>query len=132
MKGHEIAKTTPIRELFSSTFTSRVRAHSGFLLVAEGFCSVTDIALLHVGAAVFEGFENKRLFGVAYIKTWNEILAIFRQLYPDKETYEDFDDRRKEISHYDTTASLAVLKGFGKDGWKQIEEAIKENIGKYA
>ena len=97
----------------------------------EAFCSITDIALLHVGAAILDGFENKRLYGVSDILTWNDILAIFRQLYPEKKTYEDFDERRKEISHYDTEASLAVLKGFGRDGWKPTNEAIKENLARY-
>jgi len=91
-------------------------------------CSATDIALLHVGACVLKGVENKRLFGTSHIATWNDILSHFRRLYPNQQAYDDFDERRKELSHYDENSSMEVLKQFGQDGWKSLEDAIKENI----
>ncbi|GAA5823840.1 hypothetical protein JCM5353_006375 [Sporobolomyces roseus] len=106
MKTNEIAKMTPV----------------------QAMCSATDIALLHVGACVLPRVENKRLFGTSHIATWNDILSHFRRLYPNQQAYEDFDERRKEISHYDEGSSLEVLKKFGQDGWKSLEDAIRDNI----
>ncbi|GAA6022202.1 hypothetical protein JCM11491_002431 [Sporobolomyces phaffii] len=110
MESNEIAKSTPV----------------------QAFCSATDVALLHVGAAVLGSIENRRLFGVSDILTWNDILAILRRLYPERAMYDDFDERRKELTEYDTTASLDILRALGQTGWKSIEEAIGENVAKYA
>lgn len=103
-----------------------------FLGAIEAFCSAQDIALLHVGAATLESFENHRFFGISDILTWNEILSIFRRLYPDRDIFEDFDDRRKEDTKYDTKSALELLKEVGQTGWKPIEEAIRENVEKFA
>ncbi|GAA5880467.1 hypothetical protein JCM16303_005392 [Sporobolomyces ruberrimus] len=107
-----------------------------FLKVTNERAKVTpipqDIALLHVGAATLESFENHRFFGISDVLTWNEILSIFRRLYPDRDIFEDFDDRRKEDTKYDTKSALELLKEVGQTGWKPIEEAIRENVENFA
>ncbi|KIX01426.1 uncharacterized protein Z518_09152 [Rhinocladiella mackenziei CBS 650.93] len=47
------------------------------------FVNVQDTVRVHVGALIYPDVNGERLFDFAYPCTWNDILAIFRKLYPD-------------------------------------------------
>jgi len=97
--------------------------------------SVDDIALLHVGALTLAGISNERLIGSAVRVSWNEVLAIFRKNFPQKEFYDDIPgaETPSRESIYETANSLEVLKRMGKEtGWTSFEQALLETVTPFA
>ncbi|GAA5872631.1 hypothetical protein JCM8547_003714 [Rhodosporidiobolus lusitaniae] len=99
---------------------------------ALNWVSVTDIALLHLGAILLPSstLPPQRLFGAAGSTNINEWLAIFRELEPEKQFLPDFPDKTEDKAVYDTKGALTVLKAFGQQGFKDLKIAAKENIPK--
>ncbi|KAH7076218.1 NAD-P-binding protein [Paraphoma chrysanthemicola] len=92
----------------------------------QHFINTNDNALLHVGALLHPEVQNERLFGFAEPYSWNSILAILRKLYPGQKLPEDLPGLGKDLSHPPKERSEFVLKGFGQDGYKGLEESLKE------
>ncbi|CZT05838.1 uncharacterized protein RAG0_11766 [Rhynchosporium agropyri] len=84
-----------------------------------------NCARLHVGALLDTTVENQRLFGYAEPYTWNEILAIFRRLYPDRNFMDDLVDAGRDLSTVTNERTAEVLRRFGKPGLTTLEESIK-------
>ncbi|GAA5859378.1 hypothetical protein JCM8547_002007 [Rhodosporidiobolus lusitaniae] len=99
---------------------------------AEGLnaVAVTDVALVHLGALLLPSstLPPQRLFACAHSANGNDFLALFRRLEPGKTWPEDKDGRYEDRTVYDTEGALTVLRAFGKEGWKSLEEAVRENI----
>ncbi|GAA5820064.1 hypothetical protein JCM10212_006423 [Sporobolomyces blumeae] len=105
-KTNEIAKNTPV----------------------QAFVAASDIGVIHLGALVLSNVTGQRFYGTPSLMTWNDVLAIFRSLYPSHKFFDDFDKRKKEDSTYDDANSRDVLRRMGRDGWKTMEEAMRENV----
>ncbi|GAA5859398.1 hypothetical protein JCM8547_002015 [Rhodosporidiobolus lusitaniae] len=97
---------------------------------AFNYVAVTDIALLHLGALLVPSstVSPQRLFGAAGSMNGNDVLAIFRQLAPEKEFPQDFPGMVPDGGVYDRKGAEAILHAFGKEGWKSLEEAVKETV----
>ncbi|PVH85433.1 aldehyde reductase [Cadophora sp. DSE1049] len=84
-----------------------------------------DCARLHVGALLDAAVENQRLFGYAEPYTWNEMLAIFRKLYPDRKFMDDLPDAGRDLSIVTNESAAEVLRKFGKPGFTTFEESVR-------
>ncbi|GAA6016844.1 hypothetical protein JCM11491_001825 [Sporobolomyces phaffii] len=116
-----------IRDLFTGKSDNALK-----LLPDLDLVPVVDIASLHVGALLLPSVKSQRLFASAYARTWNDVLAEFRKLYPAKSFYPDVADPNPSFQVYDTDASLAVLRALGQDGWTPLEVAIDQNVRAFA
>ncbi|KAH7321482.1 hypothetical protein BKA65DRAFT_512273 [Rhexocercosporidium sp. MPI-PUGE-AT-0058] len=84
-----------------------------------------DCARLHVGALLDPSVENQRLFGYAEPYTWNEILGVFRSMYPDRKFMDDLPDAGRDLSTVTNERAAEVLRKFGMPGFTTLEESIK-------
>lgn len=84
-----------------------------------------DCARLHVGALLDPDVENQRLFGYAEPYTWNDILAMFRRMYPDRAFMADLPDQGQDLSTVANERASEVLRKFGRPGFTPLEESVK-------
>lgn len=98
------------------------------MIVAEHFIDVQDNARLHLIALTNPSVKNERLFGFAAPYNWNDILAILRELYPDKKIVDDIPDIGKDLSHPPSERAEALLKEFGQPGWTTLKDSISRTF----
>ena len=84
-----------------------------------------DCARLHVGALLDSDVENQRLFGYAEPYNWNELLAIFRKMYPNRKFIDDLPEQGQDLSSVSSETAVEVLKKFGRPGFTPLEESVK-------
>ncbi|KAL2787947.1 hypothetical protein BJX66DRAFT_309711 [Aspergillus keveii] len=101
-------------------------------LPATFYADVKDVALLHVAAALDPDVKNARLQAWGHSANWNEILAILRELRPNKKFVDDYPDPHHLRVSIDQAESVALLNKWrqrpGKGGWTSLEDSILENI----
>lgn len=93
----------------------------------EYFVDVQDNALLHVAAAIHPGVESERVFAFAEAVNGDRILAILRQLYPDRAFPADFQSEKDLSDIVPRKRAEALLQDMGKGGWTSLEESVKRN-----
>lgn len=94
----------------------------------QWFIDVTDNARLHVAALLHPDVKGQRLLGAAAAWNWNDVLAILRREFPDKEFIGDMELGR-DISIVENGRSVQVLQDvYGQEGWTGLEESIGENV----
>ncbi|KAL5319509.1 hypothetical protein ACEPPN_012564 [Leptodophora sp. 'Broadleaf-Isolate-01'] len=84
-----------------------------------------DCARLHVGALLDTSVENQRLFGYAEPYTWNEMLGVFRSMYPNRKFMDDLPDAGRDLSTVTNERAAEVLRKFGRPGFTSLKESIK-------
>lgn len=72
--------------------------------------------------------ESQRLFGYAEPYTWNELLAIFRTMYPDRKFCDDIADQGKDLSTVSSEGAEEVLRRMGGKGFTTLEDSIKSAV----
>ncbi|KAM0552662.1 hypothetical protein ACHAPJ_007759 [Fusarium lateritium] len=96
---------------------------------ASFYADVKDVAMVHVAAVLDPEVKNARIQSWGRSTHWNEILAIFRKLRPDKEFVEDFPNPQHLRISVDQSDALGLLKKWsGKEGWASLEESVFDNI----
>jgi len=91
------------------------------------YVNVRDDARLHVAALIDPSANGQRLFAFAGTYTWNDVLAIFRKLEPNKQFLEDRDEG-EDLSEVPNQAAEELLKKHYGHGWTSLEESVKENL----
>ena len=76
---------------------------------------VKDIALIHVAAVLDPEVKNARLFSWGHSAHWNDMLAILRELRPQKSFVDDYPDPYHLKVSIDQSESLALLKKWNLD-----------------
>ncbi|CRG83653.1 Aldehyde reductase 2 [Talaromyces islandicus] len=90
---------------------------------------VKDCALLHVAAILDPEVRNARIPGWGQYCNWNDILAIMRRLYPEKQFIDDLPGMGRLQLTTDCTQALALLEKWGgQKGWKSLEETVADNM----
>jgi len=90
---------------------------------------VKDVGLLHVAAVLDGEVKNKRLQAWAQGCTWNDILAILRELYPDRKFIDDLPGQERPGVTSDFTLQMELLKKWGnQEGWRTLEQTIEDNM----
>jgi hypothetical protein len=98
------------------------------MLPPQYFIDVVDNAKLHVAVLIHPSVENERLLGYAEPWNWNDVLKIFRGMFPDKTFLEDMDLGR-DVSIVDNGRALELLKEvYGMEKWTGLEESVKANV----
>ena len=91
------------------------------------FIDVRDCAKLHVAALVDPETSNERLWGFAEPFNWNDLLAIYRKVWPEKKFIDDLENLGVDESILDTTGALKALQNvFGQSAWTSLETTIRE------
>jgi hypothetical protein len=92
------------------------------------FIDVEDDAKLHVIALTDPKANGQRIFGFAAPFNWNDILAIFREAYPDKEFIEDFKDDSRDLSEVPNAEAERLLKEHYGKGWTSLKESVLNTV----
>lgn len=93
----------------------------------EYFVDVQDDALLHVAAAVHPGVQSERIFAFAEPMNADEILAIFRRLYPSRSFPSNLQADEDLSDIVPRQRAEALLRDMGKEGWTSLEESLRRN-----
>ncbi|KAF2006825.1 NAD(P)-binding protein [Amniculicola lignicola CBS 123094] len=127
----------PEHQGFPSTIAWGYAAFTGgemFKAIAEAikpqyFISLTDTALLHISALIHSDVHHERLFGFAQPYTFNDLLAIYRKLFPGKKFEEDIEglgEDKMKVPNQRAEEVLGWVKkgGDGGQGWEGLESAV--------
>ena len=88
-----------------------------------------DVAALHVAAALDPGVKNARLQAWAQYCNWNDVLAVMRKLYPQRQFIDDLPNQAELSISTDLGQSLGLLKKWAhKDKWTSLEETVADNM----
>ncbi|KKZ68352.1 hypothetical protein EMCG_05972 [[Emmonsia] crescens] len=90
------------------------------------YVNVRDNALVHVAALIYADVRAERLFAFAHPYNWNDILAVMRKLYPDREFIDDLPDLGRDLSKITNQGAEDLLRRISGSGWAGFEETIKE------
>jgi hypothetical protein len=92
----------------------------------EKFIDIDDDARLHLGAVIHPDVKGERVFGVAQDYNWNDCLAVFREMYPDKKLPEDRPGLGRDISICTAKPRAEwLLKEIGKDECTSLEDSLR-------
>lgn len=90
---------------------------------------VRDIAVLHVAAALDPSVQNARLYGWDKPFNWNDMLAIFRKLQPDKTFVDDLESHDKLLGTVDASVEKGLVEKWGgRRGWISLEEGVRDAL----
>lgn len=89
------------------------------------YINVQDNARVHVAALILSDVVGERLFSFAYPFNWNDILAVFRKLYPQRKFREDYEDIGQDLSKVSNGRAEDLIKRLGRPGWASLEESVK-------
>ena len=96
---------------------------------AEWFVNVRDTARLHIAALIHPKVQNERIFAFAERYNWNDILAILRELYPEKDFGEYIKDCGRDLTEVpEREKAEELLKEMGRRGWTGLEESVRDNL----
>jgi hypothetical protein len=91
--------------------------------------NVKDVAVLHVATILDEDIKEERIQAWAARFNWNDVLAIMRRLYPTHKFVDDFSEPAAVSTTTDDIVALKLLKKWaGQDGWKSLEDGIRETL----
>ncbi|GLA19226.1 hypothetical protein AnigIFM62618_006895 [Aspergillus niger] len=89
-----------------------------------------DVALLHVAGLTLPDVNNERIFAFGNPFTWNEVISIFRNAFPDREFPSELPCADKRI-RYDIgpdARAQDLLRVMGKPGWSTLEDTLMANV----
>ena len=89
--------------------------------------NVQDTARLHVAALLAPDLQNKRILAFAQPYNWNDVLAVLRKSFPEKNFVEDDPSIGRDLSELDNSQETELLRAFGTNGFTGLEESVKEN-----
>ncbi|KAF2500119.1 NAD dependent epimerase/dehydratase [Lophium mytilinum] len=92
------------------------------------YIDVVDVAKLHIAGLVDPGVTNERLYGFAGDFTWDDILAIFRELDPKKTFLKNFGLERDKVDIRPRGRAEEVLKECFGAGFTGLKESITANV----
>ncbi|KAK0944929.1 hypothetical protein LTR29_003520 [Friedmanniomyces endolithicus] len=101
------------------------------LTISTDFIDVVDDARLHVAALINPSCAGKRIFAFARPFTWNDVLAIFRNMYPERKFRDDIEVGR-DLSEVPNQEAEELLRKHYGHGWTSLEESVKANVAMLA
>ncbi|KAI9687655.1 MAG: hypothetical protein M1820_010412, partial [Bogoriella megaspora] len=88
----------------------------------QWYIDAEDAALLHVAALTRPDAVGERVFGFAKPFNWNDVLGIYRKLYPNKKFPEDTEGLGRDIMKIPNERAEQMLKDMGMGGWTSLED----------
>lgn len=93
------------------------------------FVDIKDIATMHVAAVLDPEVKNGRFQTWGNLSNWNDMLAILRELRPQREFLPNFSNDSYLTISIDQSESEALLKKWAnQDGWRSMKAMIADNI----
>lgn len=92
----------------------------------QWFISPNDTAILHISALIHGEVESERLFAYAERFSYNNILAIYRRLYPQKKFPEYLQDEGTDKMSVPNKRAEEVLRWVKASGWDSLEKSVKD------
>ncbi|ORY10391.1 dihydroflavonol-4-reductase [Clohesyomyces aquaticus] len=96
------------------------------LLSPQWYIDTVDDALIHIAALIYSDVESERLFGFAEPFNWNQILAIYRKLYPERKFRDDVEGLGQDRAKVPRERAEELLKWMGREGWTRLEVSVGE------
>lgn len=97
----------------------------------QNYIDVRDTGRLHLAAAIFDDVQSERIWGVAGEYNFNDIIREFAKADPKWKDKLRADDKR-DLTVYDTSRSIELLRRLGQDGFVSFADTMKANIaGEY-
>lgn len=121
-------KTIPPRAALTQTLSARRSLTFGRTATAEYYVDPVDTALLHVGALTDLSLNGERIFAYGEPFYWGQVLDILKKLRPGAKLPEYEDKGERETSTVDTELSLKILKSFGRDGFRGLEQSLEDLV----
>lgn len=90
--------------------------------------NVRDTARLHVAALIDPEVEGQRILAYAESFNNNDVLGVMRRLYPEKKIPDDEEGLGRDLSRLDNKPGEELLKKFGREGWTNLEESVRDNV----
>ncbi|KAK3109926.1 hypothetical protein LTR53_016321 [Teratosphaeriaceae sp. CCFEE 6253] len=88
---------------------------------------VKDTALLHVAALLAPDAQSERVFGYAFSKTWTDWIGKMRKWYPDHTFIDPPENEGADMPNIlGRDRAEGLLKYLGQDGWRPVDESIRE------
>ncbi|EKG17557.1 Pseudouridine synthase/archaeosine transglycosylase [Macrophomina phaseolina MS6] len=92
------------------------------------YLDAEDCGKLHVAAAVRADVVNERIFACGGPFTWNRILRIMKENWPQQK-FEDEDETEGEsLSKVPIERGAALLRDMGGQGWTSLEESVRKTV----
>lgn len=96
---------------------------------AAFFVDVKDVALLHVAALLDPEVKGARLQTWGINSNWNDLLAILRELRPQRQFIPDYDGPGYLTITADQSKPIALLKKWaGQEDWKPVKSTVIDTI----
>ncbi|KAF5980165.1 aldehyde reductase II [Fusarium coicis] len=83
------------------------------MLLAQWYVDVVDVSVLLIGALLLSEVKGERIFGSAGRYTVNDLLHIFRSLYPDRGIANDLPNIQHDLRKLPSERSAQMLKLMG-------------------
>lgn len=93
------------------------------------YSHVTDVAVIHVAAAIDPEVQGQRIQVLALSFTWNDCLGILRSAYPNRSFVDNFiSGDPKLIYNIENDTALDLLKKWAGRGWISLEASVTEVV----
>ena len=98
----------------------------------QWFISPVDTAILHVSALIHSDVNSERLYGFAEPWNFNQLLAVFRKLYPQKSFSENLENLGVDKMSVPNQRAEEVLGWIKGAGWDRLEDSLTEMSKEWA
>ncbi|RKK16807.1 hypothetical protein BFJ66_g1994 [Fusarium oxysporum f. sp. cepae] len=93
------------------------------------YSHVTDVAIIHVAAAIDPEVHGRRIQVLAASFTWNDCLDILRSAYPNRNFVDNFiSGDPKLIYNIENDIALDLLQKWAGRGWISLEASVTEVV----
>jgi hypothetical protein len=83
-----------------------------------------------VAALIDPSLSGERIFAYTQPYTWNQILGMFRKLYPGRQFVDDIADQGEDMSTVANEQAEETLRRYGKDGFTPLAQSIQWTVEK--
>ncbi|KAJ6483964.1 hypothetical protein C8R45DRAFT_999818 [Mycena sanguinolenta] len=99
-----------------------------FVQPASLAVDVRDVASIHLAALLSPSTEGKRIWAAAHRFEINDILAIWREAFPERKFVEDFKFPPQPKITLELAPSEKLLKAFEGRSWLSLKESVVANV----
>lgn len=92
------------------------------------YIDVRDDGRLHLAAAIFDDVKGERIWAVAGDYNFNNLMDVFGKVDPKWKDAERIEGNPRDMTTYDYSRSLELLKRLGQKGFVSFEDSIKANL----
>ncbi|KAF2872065.1 hypothetical protein BDV95DRAFT_493313 [Massariosphaeria phaeospora] len=99
-------------------------------ITPQWYIDTIDTALIHVGALIYSDVSSERLFAFAEPFNWNQLLAVYRKIYPERRFPKDLEGLGVDRCRVPNERAEEVLRWVkdGGQGWTRLEESLREMV----